>query len=153
MTEEGDAFELPTPPAQYQALSGGGGGRESYFPDLGAVPQLSPSNNQDSDSDSSSNASGSQSGGVSDRGEKEEKRKRKKKRNKKGDPPLIPRIFRQARLIREDEPLLDLEVHESEDKDVEEVEELTEEQKDEIRRAMNPLSLLSFLSLSFVLFR
>jgi len=149
MTEEGDAFELPTPPAQYQALSGGGGGRESYFPDLGAVPQLSPSN-QDSDSESSSNASGSQSGGGSDREGKEEKKKRKKKRNKKGDPPLIPRIFRQAQLIREDESLLDLEVHESEEKNIEEVEELTEEQKDEIRRAMNPLSFLSFsLSLSF----
>ena len=151
MTEEGDALELPTPPAQYQSLSGGGGGGESYFPDLGAVPQLSPSD-QDSDSETGSSVSGgSQSGGGSERGEKEEKRKRKKKRNKKGDPPLIPRIFRQARLIREDEPLLDLEVHESEDKDVEEVEELTEEHKDEIRRAMNPLSLLSFsLSLSFL---
>ncbi|GAA5853806.1 hypothetical protein JCM5353_002354 [Sporobolomyces roseus] len=137
--EDGDELALPTPPDQFQSLLGGGG--ESYFPDLGAaIPQLSPSsNNEDSDSESSSSdTSGSQSG-ESERGEEREKKKRSRRRNKKGEPPLIPRIFRQARLSRgEDEPLLDLEVHEKEEKEVEK-EELTEEQKNEIRRAMNPV--------------
>lgn len=63
---------------------------------------------------------------------------------------MIPRIFRQARLSRgADEPLLDLEVHEKEEKEVEK-EELTEEQKNEIRRAMNPFEFfLSLVSLHF----
>jgi len=149
LVEDGDELGLPTPPDQFQSVSGGG---ESYFPDLGAaIPQLSPSsNNEDSDSESISSAtSGSQSDG-SERGQEREKKKRRRRRNKKGEPPLIPRIFRQARLSRgEDEPLLDLEVHEKEEKEVEK-EELTEEQKNEIRRAMNPFEFfLSLVSLHF----
>ncbi|GAA5821194.1 hypothetical protein JCM11491_000199, partial [Sporobolomyces phaffii] len=84
---------------------------------------------------SQGSSSRGEGGGATDEEGREGRRGRQKR--KKAEPPLVPRVFRLATKMR-NTPMEDLDVHDLGRRVEEAVPEVTEEQKRELQRAMNP---------------